>query len=210
MLGPNDMLQQSRLRTASCVDASSSERTETGIGFGGAAGLSSPFTPAAWLGYNVPKTRNKKMKVIFIEDVPNVGRAGEIRDVADGYGRNYLIPKKLAAIASESAIGDARAQMEKRVREKAKTESELRQLAAQIDGKEVVVMAKTGGKDKLYGSVTSEDIAFALLEALDVTVDKRKIEMSESIRQVGSYDVTIRLGTDIAPSIKVIVKQQES
>jgi large subunit ribosomal protein L9 len=150
------------------------------------------------------------MKVIFIEDVPNVGRAGEIRDVADGYGRNYLIPKKLAAIASESAIGDARAQMEKRVREKAKTESELRQLAAQIDGKEVVVMAKTGGKDKLYGSVTSEDIAFALLEALDVTVDKRKIEMSESIRQVGSYDVTIRLGTDIAPSIKVIVKQQES
>lgn len=150
------------------------------------------------------------MKVIFIEDVPNVGRAGEIRDVADGYGRNYLIPKKLAAIASESAIGDARAQMEKRVREKAKTESELRQLAAQIDGKEVVVMAKTGGKDKLYGSVTSEDIAFALLEALDVTVDKRKIEMSESIRQVGSYDVTIRLGTDIAPSIKVTVKQQES
>ena len=150
------------------------------------------------------------MKVIFIEDVPNVGRAGEIIDVADGYGRNYLIPKKLAAIASESAIGDARAQMERRVREKAKTESELRQLAAQIDGKEVVVMAKTGGKDKLYGSVTSEDIAFALLEALDVTVDKRKIEMSESIRQVGSYDVTIRLGTDIAPSIKVIVKQQES
>ena len=150
------------------------------------------------------------MKVIFIEDVPNVGRAGEIRDVADGYGRNYLIPKKLAAIASESAIGDARAQMEKRVREKAKTESELRQLAAQIDGKEVVVMAKTGGKDKLYGSVTSEDIAFALLEALDVTVDKRKIEMPESIRQVGSYDVTIRLGTDIAPSIKVTVKQQES
>ena len=110
------------------------------------------------------------MKVIFIEDVPNVGRAGEIRDVADGYGRNYLIPKKLAAIASESAIGDARAQMEKRVREKAKTESELRQLAAQIDGKEVVVMAKTGGKDKLYGSVTSEDIAFAL-QALDLFQD---------------------------------------
>lgn len=150
------------------------------------------------------------MKVIFIEDVPNVGRAGEIKTVADGYGRNFLIPKKLAAMASESAISNAKAQTEKRIKERAKTESELRQLGAQIDGKEVVVTAKTGGKEKLYGSVTGEDIAIALMESFDVVVDKRKIEIPESIRQVGTYDVTIHLGTDIDPTIKVTVKQQES
>jgi large subunit ribosomal protein L9 len=150
------------------------------------------------------------MKVIFIEDVPNVARAGEIKDVAAGYGRNYLIPRKLAAMAGPQSINEARAQMEKRVRERAETESEMKQLAAKINGKELVVTAKTGGNEKLYGSVTAEDIAAGLEKTFGVVVDKRKIELPESIRQVGSYDVNIRLGADIVPTVKVTVKDQET
>jgi large subunit ribosomal protein L9 len=150
------------------------------------------------------------MKVIFIEDVPNVARAGDIKDVADGYGRNYLIPRGLASPAGPQSINEARAQMEKRVRQRAATESEMKQLADEIDGKELIVMAKTGGKEKLYGSVTPEDIAAGLEQTFGVVVDKRKIELPESIRQVGSYDVAIRLGADIVPTLKVTVKEQET
>jgi len=150
------------------------------------------------------------MKVVFIEDVANVAKAGEIKDVTDGYGRNFLIPKKLAAPASPGSIVEARKQMEKRARERAQTEGELKALAAAINGKEVVVTAKTGGKEKLYGSVTSEDVAAALEQSLHAVVDKRKIEIAEPIRQTGTYDVAVKLAADIAASIKVTVKGQEA
>ena len=150
------------------------------------------------------------MKVIFIEDVPNIAKAGDIKDVTDGYGRNFLIPKKLAALATARSINEARAQMERKVRENAKTEVELKELAVQLEGKEVVVTAKTGGKEKLYGSVTAEDIASGLKETFGVVLDKRKIELPESIRQVGTYQVVLRLGTDIAATITVTVKEQET
>jgi large subunit ribosomal protein L9 len=150
------------------------------------------------------------MKVIFIEDVPNVAKAGEIKDVADGYGKNFLIPKGLAAAATSQSVNEAKRQMEKGAKRRAETEAELRQLAADIDGKEVVVTAKTGGKEKLYGSVTSEDISAGLEKSFAVIVDRRKIEIADPIRQVGTYDVAIRLATDIVPTIKVTVKEQET
>ena len=150
------------------------------------------------------------MKVIFVEDVPNVAKAGDIKDVADGYGKNFLIPKGLAASATSQSMNEAKRQLEKRAKRRAETEAELRQLAADIDGKEVVVTAKTGGKEKLYGSVTSEDISAGLEKSFAVIVDKRKIEITNPIRQVGTYDVAIRLATDIVPTIKVTVKEQET
>ncbi len=150
------------------------------------------------------------MKVIFIEDVPNVARAGDIKEVADGYGRNFLIPKKLAAAATTGSIQEAKRQMERRARQRAETEAEMKQVASEIGGKEVIVTAKTGGKEKLYGSVTSEDIAAAIEKAFGVVVDRRKIEIADPIRQVGTYDVNIRLATEIVPSIKVTVKEQET
>jgi len=148
------------------------------------------------------------MKVIFIEDVPNVGRAGEIKDVADGYGRNFLIPKKLAAIATPKTMNEAKAQLEKRARLRAQTEAEMKELATMLEGTEVVITAKTGGKEKLYGSVTAEDIAAALEKNLGAVVDKRKIEIPESIREIGSYDVVLRLATEITATVKVTVKEE--
>ena len=150
------------------------------------------------------------MRVIFIEDVPRVARAGDIKEVADGYARHFLIPKKLAAAATAKSMNDAKAQVEKRARERAQTETEMKELAGRLDGKELVVTAKTGGKEKLYGSVTAEDIAVGLEIDLGAVVDKRKIELAESIRQTGTYDVPIRFTADISATVKVTVKGQES
>jgi len=148
------------------------------------------------------------MKVIFLEDVPNVARAGEIKEVADGYGRNYLIPHKLAALADTQALIDAEVQIKARVRREAQTEAEMVELAKEVDGKEINLKARAGTKDRLYGSITTADIASELENTTGVVVDKKKIEITEPIRQLGSYDVAIRLSKDIIPKITVTVAEE--
>ncbi len=148
------------------------------------------------------------MKVIFLEDVPRVARAGEVKEVADGYGRNFLIPRKLASLASPEAVNMLGSQLEVRARSQARTEAELLELADHLNGREVILQARVGGKDRLFGSITAADIAAELEKATGFTVDKRKIELEESIRQVGSYEVAIRLAKDIVPKIKVTVSEE--
>ena len=148
------------------------------------------------------------MKVIFLEDVPHIARAGEIKEVANGYGRNFLIPRKLALLARSEAINIVGTQLKLKARSQAQTEAELLELANLLNGREVILEARTGGKDRLYGSITTADIAAALKKAVGITVDKRKIELEQSIRQIGSYEVTIRLAKDIAPQIRVTVSEK--
>ena len=148
------------------------------------------------------------MKVIFLQDVSGMARAGEIKEVADGYGRNFLIPRKLAELVESQAINAMKARLKAQARIQAQTEAELRELADQIDGKEVILEAQTGGKDRLYGSIAAADIAAELERTTGFVVDKRKIKLDESIRQVGSYEVTIRLGKDITSKIKVTVSEK--
>ena len=148
------------------------------------------------------------MKVIFLEDVPRVARAGEIKEVADGYGRNFLLPRKLALLAGPGSINAIKAEIGKKLRSQAQTEGELLELAKQLDGKEVSLEARAGTQDRLYGSITAADIATELERTTGLTVDKRKIELDEPIRQVGSYDVAIRLTKDIVPKIKVTVTEK--
>jgi len=145
------------------------------------------------------------MKVIFLEDVPSVARVGEIKEVATGYARNFLIPRKLALLAGAQAISQAEAQRRKKVRQQAESEGELLELAKQLDGREITIEAKVGAKDHLYGSVTNADITTELEKSVGLVVDKRKIELDEAIRQIGSYEITIRLAKDIVPRIKVTV-----
>ena len=145
------------------------------------------------------------MKVIFLKDVPDVARAGEIKEVADGYGRNFLIPKKLALLARSPATSLVETQR----KIKAQTESEVIKLANRLDGKEVTLKARAGAKDRLHGSITSADIATELESTAGVVVDKRKIELAEPIRQLGSYEVAIRLAKDVIPKIKVTVTEKE-
>ena len=150
------------------------------------------------------------MKVIFMEDVPNVGKAGQIKDVADGYGKNYLLPHKLAMPARAGDIKNVEAQIKARARVAANTEAEMKALAAELENKEIIIKAKVGQQDRLYGSITSADIAAGLESSLKAIVDKRKIELAEPIRTVGSYEVPIKLGKDITTKIKVTVVAEEA
>ena len=150
------------------------------------------------------------MKVIFLEDVPNVARAGEAKDVADGYGRNYLIPQKLAVLAGAQAMSLVEAQQRKRAKHQAETDAELAKLGEQLEGVEITLKARTGGKERLYGSITSSNIASEMESSLGITVDKRKIELEEPIHQLGSYEVAIKLAKDIIPKIKVTVIEKET
>jgi len=150
------------------------------------------------------------MKVVFLQDVPDVARAGEVKEVADGYGRNFLIPKKLALLVMPSVAGEVEAQLKVKARGQAQTQAEIVELAQKLDGKEINLKARTGAKDRLYGSITSADIASELKDMEGLVVDKRKIELTEPIRQLGSYEVIIRLAKDIMPKITVTVTAEET
>ena len=149
------------------------------------------------------------MKVIFLEDVPNVGRAGETGEVADGYGRNYLLPQNLAVLADSRSSNVVEAQLKKIARRQALVEAEMKELAGQLEGKEFVFKARAGAKDRLYGSITHADIAEELSKSSGYEVDKKKIELEEPIHQLGSYEVTIRLAKDIVPTVKITVVAEE-
>ena len=149
------------------------------------------------------------MKVIFLEDVPRVAQAGEIKEVADGYGRNFLIPRKLAVLATPSTTNSVEIQRSIEARVQARTESEMRELANQLEGREIILKAKVGAQDRLYGSITSADIA-SELESAGLVIDKKKIELAEPVRQLGSYEATIKLAKDIVPKVKVTVIEEET
>jgi len=149
------------------------------------------------------------MKVVFLEDVRNVARAGEIKDVADGYGRNFLLPRKLAILANPQTLSTIEAQLKARAHREAQTETEMVELASQLDGKEIVLKAKVGQKDRLYGSITPADITAELESTTGLIVDKRKIDLDNPIRQLGIYEVPVRLGRDIVPKITVTVIEEE-
>lgn len=149
------------------------------------------------------------MKVIFLEDVPNVARSGDIKEVADGYARNFLIPKKLALIADSAAIKLAEARRRAKARQQAETEAEMQELAKQIDGREIILKARVGSNDRLYGSITSTDIAAEMEKSEGIVIDKRKIDLEENIHQLGSYEITVRLGMEITPKVKVKVIEEK-
>jgi len=148
------------------------------------------------------------MKVIFLYDVSRVAKAGEVKEVADGYARNYLIPRKLALLASSEAINIVGAQLEVRARSQAQTETELLELANHLDGREIILEARTGAKERLYGSITAADIAAEIENTTGLTIDRRKIELDEPIRQIGNYEVALRLAKDIIPTIRVTVSEK--
>jgi len=143
------------------------------------------------------------MKVVFLQDVPNVAQAGDTKEVADGYARNYLFPRKLALQLKAGAVN----QVEAINRVKSRQTDEVTALAQRLEGKEVNLKAKAGEQDKLYGSVTSADVA-AELGNMGFTIDKRIVEMAEPFHQLGSYEVTVRLAKDITPTIKVVIVQE--
>jgi len=148
------------------------------------------------------------MKIVLTQDVPNLGRAGEIKEVADGYARNYLIPKGLALLATKSTLK----QLEQRRRVEAKRAERLRaemtDLAQQLSLLTLSFKAKVGEKERLYGSITSGDIAKAIERETGHPVDKRKVELEEPIRTLGYHHVPIKLLPDLTAEIVVLVEPE--
>jgi len=150
------------------------------------------------------------MKVILMEDMPGVGHAGEAKEVADGYGRNYLIPRKLALLANPAAISILEAQSKLRARQQAENQTTMLEIAGQLDGQQLTIKAKAGANERLFGSITNADIAAEIEKVHGLVVDKKKVELTEPIRQLGSYEVSIKLATEIIPKLEVIVSPEES
>lgn len=145
------------------------------------------------------------MKVILKENVPSLGKEGQVVKVSDGYGRNFLIPKGLAVEASDKNI-KVLDQEKKSVEKKVEREKEqAQQMQAQLQGMECIVYRKEGDQGKLFGSVTAKDIEKALSEQ-GVTVDRKNIVVPEPIKSVGNYPVKIKIYPGMAAEITVIVK----
>ncbi|MCL6472471.1 MAG: 50S ribosomal protein L9 [Firmicutes bacterium] len=145
------------------------------------------------------------MKVILKEAVGGLGKMGDVVNVADGYARNYLVPKGLAVAATPGALKEWEQKRVTIAKREAAERAEAEALAAQLNDKEVTVEAKVGEEGKLYGSVTSKEIAAAILEQLKVEIDRKKIEIGQSIKEVGTYPAHIRLYPGVDATVKVNV-----
>ena len=147
------------------------------------------------------------MRVMLIKDVQNVGQAGDVKEVADGYGRNFLIPRRLAIVAGKGAEAEARRLRDAVVKREAKDRDEAQELAELIDNKTVVVRLKVGAEDKVFGAITNDDIATALRLQHQVEIDRRKIDLKDPLKQLGEHQVPLRLHREVTAHINLIITQ---
>ena len=142
------------------------------------------------------------MKVLLKEDVENLGLAGEVHTVADGYGRNYLIPRGLVVKADLGAMKQAHAWSARATARREQMRAEYEQLSARIRETKLTFVAKAGDKGKLYGSVTMADVADKMNATLGTDIDRRKVD-GEALRQLGNHTVVVRLNADFQPEFTV-------
>ncbi len=146
------------------------------------------------------------MKVILLQEVPNLGGPGEVKEVAGGYGRNFLLPKKLAVDATPAEMKRLETLRASLSRREAKARSEMEALGSRLEGMVLTVRARVGTEGRLYGSVTSIDIAQELQKELGQEIDRRLVQLEEPIKQMGHHQVTVRLTRDVVPTITVVVE----
>lgn len=149
------------------------------------------------------------MKVILTRDVPNVGKQGDVANVAEGYARNYLFPRKLAIEATPGNLKniERQHQIEERLKEQRRAAAE--KAASELADRTVTIRARTGAGTRLYGSITTQDIADAIKEATGVVVDKRKITLAKPIRTTGSVTVPVQLHRDVVVNVHLEVVPEE-
>lgn len=146
------------------------------------------------------------MKVLFKKDVADVAKAGQVKDVADGYARNYLIPRGLAVAATSSALKQVADLQAVAARHAAEEEHDAQELKARLEAQPVVIDAKAGSQGRLYGSVTTADVATAIQKQLGASVDRRDLEIADPVRQVGSYEVSARLHRNVTATLTIEVR----
>jgi large subunit ribosomal protein L9 len=148
------------------------------------------------------------MKVILKQNVYKHGVAGDVANVADGFARNYLIPRGLAVKASAGALRDNQHLMQSAALRRQELNSQLNEVARQIDGVELVFGVKAGKNGKLYGSITTMDVARALQEKTGLEVNRRRIS-EKSLRELGVYDLPVRMSADVAPTLRIVLLRED-
>lgn len=143
------------------------------------------------------------MKLVLLSDVKALGKRGDVVDVADGYARNFLLPRKLAGEADRGALAQLDAQHKAAERREAQELADARALAARIESAKLVVKAKAGENGKLFGAVTNADVASAVAAAVSITIDKHKIGLAGQIKALGSYPVEIKLRKNVVAKASV-------
>ena len=145
------------------------------------------------------------MQVILLQDVDKVGLRGEVVDVARGYARNYLLPRKLAQTATPGALQDLQRRDEARARQEARTHEEARDIAARLEQTVLRFDVKAGPTGSLFGSVTATDVADKLWSDHKIRIDRRKVELGESIKRVGRHEVPVEVFTDVDATLRLEV-----
>ncbi len=157
----------------------------------------------------MPQSIILPMKVVLIKDVAGLGKTGDVKEVADGYARNFLLRRNLALPAVRSSLNTIEAQLRREVREQQQHAEELALLAQRIEGLSIELKAKVMEEDRLYGSIRDHHIADELKRTTGIDIERTSIEMVQPIRQLGTYELTVRLTRDLTPKIKVTVAREE-
>ena len=149
-----------------------------------------------------------RMKVLLTEDIPSLGLAGEVHTVARGYARNYLLPRREAILATKGALKQAEDIRQAAIRKRAQERSNADAQAEVLGGQQLLFNVRAGDNDRLYGSITTSDIAERIEETVEFEVDRRRILLNQPIRELGLYDVTIRLMAEVEASFAVAVVRE--
>lgn len=149
------------------------------------------------------------MKVILLSDVKNLGKAGEAVEVAEGYARNYLFPRGLAAEASSGKLKDLERKKEAERRRQAKEEQDARDLLKRLKESRIEIKAKAGDSGRLFGSITAQDVAAAIKAATGEEIDKKKIELPQPIKSVGQHTAIVRPYAGISGEVTITVVEEK-
>lgn len=148
------------------------------------------------------------MKIILLQDVKGTGKKGEMHEVSDGYARNFLLPRNMAVPASAQAVSEMKAKASSAERKREAQKQEAMETADRLNGKTVNINAKAGSTGRLFGSITAKEIADAIEQQFELTVDRKKIVLSQDIKAYGEYQAGIRLGMGVTADITVQVSGQ--
>jgi len=145
------------------------------------------------------------VKIVLREDVDTLGRKGDLLEVADGYARNYLVPRGLAMKATKGVVAQAESMRRSREVKESRDRDSAQAIAGQLGSKALEVKARAGEGGKLFGSITAADIAEAIHAQTGIEVDRRKVDLAEPIRELGDADITVKLHTDVSVAVVVHV-----
>lgn len=146
------------------------------------------------------------MKVVFLEEVEGTARTGDVKNVAGGFARNYLLPRKLAAPATPHYINIAQQKATKEGRRQVKLDDEAQKLVPQVDGKEITIEVRVGDQEKMFGSVTARDIAESLAKLTKIDLEHRQIDLRQPIRELGDHQVKVKLTRNVLATVTVHVE----